>query len=145
VHRASGSEKIVLAEARGSPMQTECSADLFGFTPVEGRNVVAAFDGGRMTSEAAALLLGAADKQIGLIARFTGCRLPGRRSGRTHSGEPGRAAGIRDRAGAHRAYIALGQGYLNGGIKLLIIAERVNWPHRYFFTITDINKVRSST
>jgi Transposase DDE domain group 1 len=54
-------------------MQTECSADLFGFTPVEGRNVVAAFDGGRMTSEAAALLLGAADKQIGLIARFTGC------------------------------------------------------------------------
>ena len=54
-------------------MQTECSADLFGFTPVEGRKVVAAFDGGRMTSEAGALLLGAADKQIGLIARFTGC------------------------------------------------------------------------
>ena len=33
-------------------MQTECSADLFGFTPVEGRKVVAGFDGGMMTSEA---------------------------------------------------------------------------------------------
>ena len=39
-------------------MQTECSADLFGFARVEGRAVVAAFDGGRMTSEAGAMLLG---------------------------------------------------------------------------------------
>jgi hypothetical protein len=54
-------------------MQTECSADLFGFAPVEGRKVVAAFDGGRMTSEAGAMLLGAADKRIGLIERLTGC------------------------------------------------------------------------
>jgi len=35
--------------------------------PVKGRKVVAAFDGGRMTSEAGAMLLGDADKQIGLI------------------------------------------------------------------------------
>ena len=28
-------------------MQTECSADLFGFVPVEGRAVVAAVDGGK--------------------------------------------------------------------------------------------------
>ena len=54
-------------------MQTECSADLFGFTPVEGRKVVAAFDGGQMTSDAGAMLLGATDKQIGLIERFAGC------------------------------------------------------------------------
>jgi hypothetical protein len=54
-------------------MQTECSADLFGFTPVEGRQVVAAFDGGRMTSEAGALLLGATDRQIRLVERFAGC------------------------------------------------------------------------
>jgi hypothetical protein len=54
-------------------MQTECSADLFGFAPVEGRKVVAAFDGGTMTSEAGAMLLGATDKQIGLIERFAGC------------------------------------------------------------------------
>src|SRR5215469_7642537 len=54
-------------------MQTECSADLFGFTPVEGRKVVAAFDGGQMTSEAGAMLLGATDKQIRLIERFADC------------------------------------------------------------------------
>src|SRR5262252_7774106 len=54
-------------------MQTECSADLFGFVPVEGRAVVAAFDGGAMTSEAGAMLLGATDRQIGVIERFAGC------------------------------------------------------------------------
>ena len=54
-------------------MQTECSADLFGFAPVEGRAVVAGFDGGRMTSEAGAMLLGATDRQIRLIERFAEC------------------------------------------------------------------------
>jgi len=54
-------------------MQTECSADLFGFARVEGRAVVAAFDGGTITSDAGALLLGAADRTIGLIDRFAGC------------------------------------------------------------------------
>ena len=54
-------------------MQTECSADLFGFAPVEGRAVVAGFDGGRMTSEAGAVLLGATDRQIGLVERLAGC------------------------------------------------------------------------
>jgi hypothetical protein len=54
-------------------MQTECSADLFGFAPVDGRKVVAAFDGGTMTSEAGAMLLGATDRQIQLIERFAGC------------------------------------------------------------------------
>src|SRR4051794_18150639 len=54
-------------------MQTECSADLFGFARVEGRAVVTAFDGGTMTSEAGAMLLGATDGQIRLIERFAGC------------------------------------------------------------------------
>lgn len=54
-------------------MPTECSADLFGFAPVEGRAVVAGFDGGSMTSDAGALLLGAADRVIGLVDRFAGC------------------------------------------------------------------------
>ena len=54
-------------------MPTQCSADLFGFTPVEGRNVVASFDGGRMTSDAGALLLGATDRAIGLVKRFAAC------------------------------------------------------------------------
>ena len=54
-------------------MPTECSADLFGFAPVEGRDVVAAFDGGAITSDAGALLLGAADRAIKLTERLTAC------------------------------------------------------------------------
>ena len=54
-------------------MPTECSADLFGFAPVEGREVVAAFDGGAITSDAGALLLGAADHAIKLTERFAAC------------------------------------------------------------------------
>ena len=54
-------------------MQTECSADLFGFAAVEGRAVVAGFDGGKMTSEAGAMLLSATDRQIRLVERFAGC------------------------------------------------------------------------
>ena len=50
-------------------MPTERSADLFGFAPVEGREVVAAFDGGAITSDAGALLLGVADRAIKLTER----------------------------------------------------------------------------
>ena len=59
-------------------MQTECSADRFGFAPVESRAVVAAFDGGRMTSDAGALLLGATDRATGLVERFAACFTDGR-------------------------------------------------------------------
>ena len=59
-------------------MQTECSADLFGFARVESRAVVAGFDGGRMTSDAGALLLGATDRAIGLVERFAACFTDGR-------------------------------------------------------------------
>jgi Transposase DDE domain group 1 len=59
-------------------MPTECSADLFGFARVEGRDVVAAFDGGQMTSDAGALLLGATDRAIRLVGRFAGCFTDGR-------------------------------------------------------------------
>jgi hypothetical protein len=54
-------------------MQTECSADLFGFARVEGRAVVAAFDGGKITSDAGALLLSATDRTIRLVDRFAAC------------------------------------------------------------------------
>jgi hypothetical protein len=54
-------------------MPTECIPDLFGFAPVEGRAVVAAFDGGSVTSDAGALLLGATDRAIGLVRRFAAC------------------------------------------------------------------------
>jgi hypothetical protein len=56
-------------------MPTECNPELFGFSPVEGREVVAAFDAGAITSDAGALLLGATDRAIGMMDRyaFTTC------------------------------------------------------------------------
>ena len=54
-------------------MQTECSADLFGFARVERRAVLAGFDGGKITSDAGALLLGATDGAIRLVDRFAEC------------------------------------------------------------------------
>ena len=54
-------------------MPTECSPALFEFAPVETRRVVAGFDGGAITSDAGALLLGATDRAIGLVRRFAGC------------------------------------------------------------------------
>ena len=59
-------------------MQTECSADWLGFAPVERRTVVSRFDGGRMTSDAGALLLGVTDRAIGLVERFAACFADGR-------------------------------------------------------------------
>jgi hypothetical protein len=46
---------------------------LFGFAPVEGREVVAAFDGGAITSDAGALLLRATDGAVDLMRRLTAC------------------------------------------------------------------------
>ena len=62
-------------------MPTECSRDLFGFAPVEGRRVEAAFNGGDATSDAGALLLGATDRAIGLVGRFAACFADGRDAG----------------------------------------------------------------
>ena len=45
-------------------MPTPCRRDRFGYEGVEGRRVVAAFDGGQMTSAAGALRLGATDRAI---------------------------------------------------------------------------------
>jgi hypothetical protein len=54
-------------------MPTECNTDLFGFARVEGRDVVAAFDGGVISSDAGGLLLGATDRAIRLVDRFAKC------------------------------------------------------------------------
>jgi hypothetical protein len=59
-------------------MQTECIPGLFGFARVEGRAVVASFDGGAITSDAGSLLLGSTDRAIGLVDRFAGCFTDGR-------------------------------------------------------------------
>jgi len=54
-------------------MQTQCNAEQLQFSCVERRRVVAAFDGGTVSSDAGALLLGKADEAIGLIDRLAGC------------------------------------------------------------------------
>lgn len=54
-------------------MQTECTRMLFEFEPVDRHRVVAAFDGGTMTSNAGALLLGEVDRTIGLTSRLAAC------------------------------------------------------------------------
>jgi hypothetical protein len=46
---------------------------LFGYEVVEGRQVVAAFDGGDGTTDAGGLLLGKTDRAINLVGRFAAC------------------------------------------------------------------------
>jgi hypothetical protein len=54
-------------------MQTECTLRLFEFEAVERRSVVAGFDGGNITSNAGALLLGQVDRGLDLVHRFANC------------------------------------------------------------------------
>ncbi len=85
-------------------MPTECSPALFEFAPVETRRVVAGFDGGAITSNAGALLLGATDRAIGLVRRFAACFRDARASARiehevaTLVGQRVFGMGVRDRA-----------------------------------------------
>ncbi len=62
-------------------MPTHCLADSIVFARVEGRKVLADFDGRRISSDAAALLLGATDEAIGLVDRFAECFQAGRQAG----------------------------------------------------------------
>jgi Transposase DDE domain group 1 len=59
-------------------MPTQCIAQQFEFEAVERRAVVAAFDGGHVSSDAGALLLAQADGALRLIERFTECFVDGR-------------------------------------------------------------------
>src|SRR6185312_5261630 len=54
-------------------MPTHCSATGMAFGRAGGRELVAAFDGGRVTSDAGALLLGGTDRAIRLLDRFAAC------------------------------------------------------------------------
>ena len=63
MHRGLQSAKVVLQRTtwlsvEKLPDATDCNPDLFGFARVEGREVVASFDGGAITTDAGALLLG---------------------------------------------------------------------------------------
>ena len=59
-------------------MPTECNPTLFELAPVDGRRVVAAFDGGAITSDAGALLLGETDRAIRLTERLAACFIDAR-------------------------------------------------------------------
>ena len=63
-------------------MRTECNQVSMRFARLKGRDVVADFGGGAMTSDAGALLLGATDRAIGLVDRFAACFSDGRAAGR---------------------------------------------------------------
>ena len=54
-------------------MPTECTPRLFAFEEVEGKAVVAGFDGGEITSNAGALLLGQVDRGVSVVKRFAAC------------------------------------------------------------------------
>ena len=54
-------------------MPTECNPTSMRFARLKGREVVADFGGGTMTSDAGALLLGATDRALGLVERFSAC------------------------------------------------------------------------
>jgi DDE family transposase len=54
-------------------MRTQCNTTASEFAPVEGRPVVAEFDGGALTSDAGGLLLGAADRTLDLVRRLAQC------------------------------------------------------------------------
>jgi hypothetical protein len=65
-------QSVILITKRGT-MQTECISGVFGFEEVDGKKVAASFDGGAITSDAGALLLGLADRAIDLTGRFAAC------------------------------------------------------------------------
>jgi hypothetical protein len=54
-------------------MPTQCNAEQLEFSCVERRRVVAAFDGGTVSSDAGALLLKGTDEAMGLIDRLAQC------------------------------------------------------------------------
>jgi hypothetical protein len=57
---------------------TECNQSSFGFKALGGRDIVARFDGGTISSDGGALLLRATDQRLSLIPRLSECFLDGR-------------------------------------------------------------------
>ncbi len=54
-------------------MSTECTPESFVFQEAHGREVVARFDGGTLTSDGGALLLGEVERVTGILRQFTAC------------------------------------------------------------------------
>ena len=56
-----------------TPAMTESTGVLPGLSPVAGKPVHAAFDGGRLTSDAGVLLLAEIDRRLGVCERLARC------------------------------------------------------------------------
>jgi hypothetical protein len=54
-------------------METQCSQRSFGFQHLGRREIVARFDGGRVTSDGGGILLRQIEERFGLIERFAAC------------------------------------------------------------------------
>jgi Transposase DDE domain group 1 len=54
-------------------MCAQCNQESFGFQPLGRRDVVARFDGGRISSDAGGLLLRETERITGIIGQFAGC------------------------------------------------------------------------
>ena len=54
-------------------MTTECTAAQVTFQPLSGREVVAQFNGGTITSDAGGLLLREVEAKTGILARLARC------------------------------------------------------------------------
>ena len=54
-------------------METECTQQTFPFQPLGQREVVSRFDGGKITSDAGALLLRETERATGVIRQFAAC------------------------------------------------------------------------
>ena len=61
---------------------TQCSEQQFQFSSGNSREVVAAFNGGTITSDGGSILLQETDKKMKLVSRFSGCFLDGREPSR---------------------------------------------------------------
>ena len=87
-------------------MSTECSGELFSFQAAGGRQVVARFDGGNMSSDAGVLLLAKVDRRAGILREFGRCF--------TDHRDPTRTEHTLEQLLAQRIYgIALGYEDLN--------------------------------
>src|ERR1035438_3715020 len=66
---------------------TECNQSGMGFEGCGSREIVARFDGGRISTDGGAFLLRQTDKRLNLLSRLAECFLDGRNRRAFHSGD----------------------------------------------------------